>query len=807
MKRHVNDNKRVIKLYLWTIFCIVLCANACSDGREQLDSTSDSETLQPEPSLTEGNYTLASTTTLLDSAIEKAISVEEERVDGTTVLCYSAGQTPPVVGEVLLSGGNGIASPFPNGFMGKVTAVTKKDNTYLVTTVPAALTEAFTKLNVDTLFNLLPQSTESRAISFETTEDDEGFQNFTIEVSESENGVVELEGYITLGLRLLCVVDLQNQIRNATFTLDSKLKADYTVSLSEELEQELKVPIGSPISLGAYSVPNTPFRITPELQLYLYVTAKGEASFSLGMTYERGMSSFVRLRQGNWENGIRFREGKSDGRFMTASELSLKGECVEGVSMALDCKINHSSMVAVGLETSVGCKQTGEFDVYQRGYIGELIEETGRVRVYDDDLMNASINCSLVAELQATASASFFGLNYEGSYPIPGCSFETEPIQLHLFPDMGTPQCSLDWEKQTVTIEVPYSPTELLSSETSLEIHLYEGSGNPACISDFPVAVSNKKNLSSSDSTSFTFTFSDLDGKYSVYPVIRSPIVANSNKETYPIYNTTKAPIAFEISGDRAMLMKLYRDNGGDQWKHQDNWGSDLPLSEWYGVTTSEGQVIKIDLKDNGVIGKVDLRGGLTQLRSLDLRYNAITEVNVSGLGGLVSVDVYCPSMKYLDVSNCNKLTHVGISSPKYSIEQPSYCELDSLNISNTAIKAIGEIIYLHLKSFKAVGCTELTSLRFVGGNEQCPTGENPFPTEIGKIICHDNPKLDLISLRFFGQIHTLDIRDCENLMEIFIRNCPFIPETDPHISNLVIKNCENLKWLSIYGTVDNRDT
>ena len=44
-------------------------------------------------------------------------------------------------------------------------------------------------------------------------------------------------------------------------------------------------------------------------------------------------------------------------------------------------------------------------------------------------------------------------------------------------------------------------------------------------------------------------------------------------------------------------LTALYESTGGDGWTHNDNWCSDKPLNEWYGVETDEeGYVISLKL-------------------------------------------------------------------------------------------------------------------------------------------------------------------------------------------------------------------
>lgn len=56
---------------------------------------------------------------------------------------------------------------------------------------------------------------------------------------------------------------------------------------------------------------------------------------------------------------------------------------------------------------------------------------------------------------------------------------------------------------------------------------------------------------------------------------------------------------------ERSILESFYKALDGDEWGHKENWLSDKPLNEWYGITTDEeGKVVKIQLSDT-MRGKV----------------------------------------------------------------------------------------------------------------------------------------------------------------------------------------------------------
>ena len=76
----------------------------------------------------------------------------------------------------------------------------------------------------------------------------------------------------------------------------------------------------------------------------------------------------------------------------------------------------------------------------------------------------------------------------------------------------------------------------------------------------------------------------------------------------------------------REELGKLYDALGGPGWTSSENWGTDAPLDEWYGVTTDEdGRITELDLSDNGLEGAIPEGIGLLEtLEVLDLGGNGV---------------------------------------------------------------------------------------------------------------------------------------------------------------------------------------
>lgn len=77
---------------------------------------------------------------------------------------------------------------------------------------------------------------------------------------------------------------------------------------------------------------------------------------------------------------------------------------------------------------------------------------------------------------------------------------------------------------------------------------------------------------------------------------------------------------------DRAALEAFYEATGGPGWDNNENWLTDAPLGDWYGITTdANGRVVELDLFFNGLAGRIPPEiGSLTSLEHLTIGYGAL---------------------------------------------------------------------------------------------------------------------------------------------------------------------------------------
>ena len=185
---------------------------------------------------------------------------------------------------------------------------------------------------------------------------------------------------------------------------------------------------------------------------------------------------------------------------------------------------------------------------------------------------------------------------------------------------------------------------------------------------------------------------------------------------------------------ERDALVALYNATGGASWKHQDNWLTNAPLVNWYGIGVhgGDGRVHTIDLRDNGLTGSIppDI-GNIENLVGLYLQLNRLTGSIPPELGK-ASV------LRYLDVSG-NELT--GSIPPEIG----NLRALSSVNISSNQLTGsippeLGELFQLQRLGLDQNGLTgsippeignlgRLVSL-YISSNQLTGT----IPAELGKL-------------------------------------------------------------------------
>ena len=246
---------------------------------------------------------------------------------------------------------------------------------------------------------------------------------------------------------------------------------------------------------------------------------------------------------------------------------------------------------------------------------------------------------------------------------------------------------------------------------------------------------------------------------------------------------------ADEIMRERQALMDLYNSTDGANWKNNKNWGSDKPLSEWYGVGTNRGHVRYLSLNDNGLKGSIpesiDL---LTNLKDLQLGNNQLSGSIPESIGNLVNLEyLYLYSNQFSG----------SISESIGKLANLRSLDLSSNQWSGSIPESIGNIVNLESFSFyknqlsgsipESLG--NLAQLRFIElGNNQF---SGSIPESLGNLANLED--LSLSNNQLSGSIPE-SLGNLVNLEYLSLYNNQLsgsIPET---IGNLV-----NLEYLLLY--------
>ena len=134
---------------------------------------------------------------------------------------------------------------------------------------------------------------------------------------------------------------------------------------------------------------------------------------------------------------------------------------------------------------------------------------------------------------------------------------------------------------------------------------------------------------------------------------------------------------------EREALIALYNATDGPHWLNNENWCSDKPLEDWYGVfLSSTGHVYYLDLLVNGLNGTIPPEIG-------DLSYLEILYLQVNNLTGPIPAEIgRLKHLSYLDLSD-NQLTGP-IPSEIGRLESLSHLVLENNQLTGSIPPEIG---------------------------------------------------------------------------------------------------------------------
>ena len=251
------------------------------------------------------------------------------------------------------------------------------------------------------------------------------------------------------------------------------------------------------------------------------------------------------------------------------------------------------------------------------------------------------------------------------------------------------------------------------------------------------------------------------------------------------------------LQAERDYLIELYNSTGGDNWVRKDNWCSDKPVSEWYGVWTDPcGYVIRLELYDNNLSGAIpNSIADLKNLTAIQMGCNKLTSLpesfsKLTSLEGIY-LDDNCFSGPFPDISNMLRLKWLDISNYSAGPEGGTIA-LDSTRVwynqfTGKIPEEIGNL--KELESF-AIGFNRFTgnipeSIWSLPNLRSLELHNNPITGELSPAIANAK-KLEILNLencQLTGEIPT-EILELTNLEYLGLGNSDIVAGVDVTYSN-----------------------
>ena len=261
------------------------------------------------------------------------------------------------------------------------------------------------------------------------------------------------------------------------------------------------------------------------------------------------------------------------------------------------------------------------------------------------------------------------------------------------------------------------------------------------------------------------------------------------------------------VARDKTALIALYNATDGDNWKDNTNWKSDMPLGEWYGVTTNEdGCVIKLNLRNNNLNGQlIDLN--LPNLENFNCNSNSLSGSipNFSNLPNLrdFSCGVNSLSGSIPDFSNLPNLEELYCLDNSLSGSIPDFSNLSNLEFFACSYNSLSGSI---------PDFSNLSDLEFFACDNNSLSGSIPDFSNLPNLesfYCLQNSLSNRIP----------SLQNCPNLIGLYVNNnqlsgCfperfnPFICDlgfnpSSPDLEHLVGYNFKNNPGLAWSGDIE----
>ncbi|HIZ92526.1 MAG TPA: hypothetical protein H9807_10500 [Candidatus Bacteroides merdavium] len=748
-------------------------------------------------------YILQENTIEITDDMESFITLSSiDQETGVCTLSYT--QAPdegmPQVGDILLK--PGISTRFPKGFLGKVTSIKEEKGGYTVTTGPACLNDAFVELVVDEEVDLYPEymKPETRAmIDWDGT-----FANFSIAMDFSQGSGIFAKGTTTFGIKYHVIIDLKKQYWS--YTYKNQIGIEGTIGIKGELSGDIhKQELNPGIPLGVVAI--GPIPMTPRLVPYLVLRPKGTFNMSCTLGFKHGIESSIIYSEGVWEEKQEPISPNSKSPWdITQSDYSMEGAIFTGLSAELNvAPFQLNDFFTVGIEAQVGPELSLKLDMAKLMTAIDKEELLSSVSGTNKFILNGSFVADVnILDFKENVSLTFLDVTFGEA-------------TLKVIPDVQQLEAKVEEqseEKAKAEVKTTLSQ-QLLTKQTTVKMALEDEEGKVVKESQPTKYVGEPEtNEIPTQSLNEEFTNLDKDRKFTSYPTVESPLLGNEKVEL------KSKSVTFSTAGGtlREQLIRMYNNTGGPNWKHNDNWCTEKPLTEWYGISQDRQGKYRILLSDNNLNGAVQLND--TTIMEIRMEGNQVTHMNLNGCTSLTYLQLWDNPLEALYVSGCGQLN-----------EFYNACEmLQTLDISESGIPFESEYSYKYkkLRNLYARNRTDIEALNLLNEMDTLDLSGCINLSSIGSgydyygvkkylnlsncfklpIYLTTNETLEYLNLSGCAceelgfvvvppTVKELYVKDCTALREMYIGD----PQMSPYVINhnivsLDLSGCKNLNVL-----------
>ena len=505
---------------------------------------------------------------------------------------------------------------------------------------------------------------------------------------------------------------------------------------------------------------------------YTYFSAEGSIEAEAGYNLK-----------GEMKAGLQWKKGEKTTPIISVTKTFKPYEAFFNAKASASAKISYYPRVEVGLYSKSGF----QFDF--KPYIKETVNAGVRVSSEDSDYIGwrSETFTGMDMEIALKADFGFWDKELWSSGKIN--TIEDTPIF---------------YAPERISILSPENNTVLPSMADSAKIELLAESYSPLTGKYYPCSFAFINFNETNGILNDKFAITDSKGKASTvwYPFMAKETKSGSQSDSTYV---TERLLSSIVDGEgnrisqtmltlrykkdtleaqmREKLIQFYKDTDGDNWTQKENWCSDRPLREWYGLEYDNGYY-KLKLSKNNLSGDGKLEDCVL-LKYVALSNNQLTSLDLSGCSFLE--ELYCSNNKLtvLDLTQCTSLGTLECYTN----------QLTSLNVSGlTSLKSL-KCSSNKLISLDLTACTSLTTLST--GTNQLTTLNLDGCVSLESLYCTKNQLADLnltqcSSLQTLeceqNQLTSLDLSGLTTLQEL---NC-----SSNKLTSINLTGCSSLQTI-----------